>query len=576
MIFSQVPSYVPTSGLVGYWPFNGNANDETPSGYNGTVNGATFTTDRFGNNNSAYNFDGVNDYIQTNYSGILGTANRSVSFWAKHTESFNSSQCASCSRRPIISYGSNVQGPSQIGQGFYCEFNVGLTGINFDGNETTASYSTNSPVNDGQWHQYVYVFNNVSNVSSVKIYQDGILLNNLSYTYLPSFNLNTILGADMAFGRRTFNQNAPYYYKGDLDDIGIWNRALSQQEITNMYNGVNYSDTCNAVSGSLVNGLVGYWPFCGNANDQSGNGNNGVVNGASLTTDRFGNPNSAYEFNMNYIKVNNSSIYNFSDNLSINVWYKISNDMGAITLNTYFVSKHQSGSLDSSYTLYNENNCGPTVYQTDVSGNISFIRNSAFCDTSSWHMLTLTFNNPNMIMYLDGIYYSTITANNIKQTLLPLVFGGTNNSSNPDDIIGRMKGKLDDIGIWNRALTQQEVSQLFNQNQCTTNITVTDTLIINVGQLSYTNPVTYANNITIYPNPANTQVNISFNNITDLTGGNINIINSLGQQVATTPITLSGTTTTMQLNAWGGTGLYFVQILNAQGQIVDIKKIILQ
>jgi hypothetical protein len=82
--------------------------------------------------------------------------------------------------------------------------------------------------------------------------------------------------------------------------------------------------------------------------------------------------------------------------------------------------------------------------------------------------------------------------------------------------------------------------------------------------------------ISISPNPASTQVNISFNNITDLTGGNINIINSLGQQVATTPITLSGTSTTMALDTWGGSGLYFVQILNAQGQILDIKKIILQ
>ena len=94
--------------------------------------------------------------------------------------------------------------------------------------------------------------------------------------------------------------------------------------------------------------------------------------------------------------------------------------------------------------------------------------------------------------------------------------------------------------------------------------------------MSYTAPVTFANNITIYPNPANTQVNISFNNITDLAGGTIKIINSLGQQVATTPITLSGTNTTLALNAWGGTGLYFVQIINAQGQIIDIKKIILQ
>tara|TARA_B100000902_G_C26670287_1_gene602721 strand:- start:79 stop:306 length:228 start_codon:yes stop_codon:yes gene_type:complete len=57
--FGQVPNYVPTNGLVGYWPFNGNANDESVNTNNGTVNGATLTTDRFGNANSAYDFDGV-------------------------------------------------------------------------------------------------------------------------------------------------------------------------------------------------------------------------------------------------------------------------------------------------------------------------------------------------------------------------------------------------------------------------------------------------------------------------------------------------------------------------------------
>jgi hypothetical protein len=78
------------------------------------------------------------------------------------------------------------------------------------------------------------------------------------------------------------------------------------------------------------------------------------------------------------------------------------------------------------------------------------------------------------------------------------------------------------------------------------------------------------------PNPASTQININFNNITNLNGGTLKIINSLGQEVATTPITTSGTNSTMQLATWGGTGMYFVQIINPQGQIVDIKKIILQ
>ena len=58
-----LPSYVPTNGLVGYWGFNGNANDQSGNGNNGTVNGATLTTDRNGNANSAYSFDG-NDFIE--------------------------------------------------------------------------------------------------------------------------------------------------------------------------------------------------------------------------------------------------------------------------------------------------------------------------------------------------------------------------------------------------------------------------------------------------------------------------------------------------------------------------------
>ena len=57
---AQVPNYVPTNGLVAFWPFNGNANDASGNGNNGAVNGATLTTDRNGNANSAYNFDGAN------------------------------------------------------------------------------------------------------------------------------------------------------------------------------------------------------------------------------------------------------------------------------------------------------------------------------------------------------------------------------------------------------------------------------------------------------------------------------------------------------------------------------------
>jgi hypothetical protein len=185
----------------------------------------------------------------------------------------------------------------------------------------------------------------------------------------------------------------------------------------------------------------------------------------------------------------------------------------------------------------------------------------------------MTYNGVSLKYYVNGIQEGSSNAI-FTQNNRNLFVGARQFHLNGPNFF--FDGKIDDIGIWNRALTQTEITQLYNQNQCITNITVTDTLIINVGQLSYTNPVAYANNITIYPNPASKQININFNNITNLVGGSVKVINALGQQVATTPITATGTKTTMSLNRWGYSGLYFVQILNPQGKIVVIKKIILQ
>jgi len=76
-----IVSGIPTNCLVGYWPFNGNANDASGNGNNGTVNGATLTTDRFGNPNSAYSFDGINDEISAPDSPLFEQNARSVTLW---------------------------------------------------------------------------------------------------------------------------------------------------------------------------------------------------------------------------------------------------------------------------------------------------------------------------------------------------------------------------------------------------------------------------------------------------------------------------------------------------------------
>ena len=556
MIFAQVPSYVPTNGLVGYWPFNGNANDQSGNGNNGTVNGATLTTDRNGNSNSAYSFSsGSSVSVPMNYL-LHNLPVRTFSCWFNANGSQN---------------GGRIYETTYLNGGV-AMYNWNILDACYYNGPNECNVTNISTGNLNQWHNLVYVTD--SNTGLGSIYLDGVFIASRNGLPLSSPSPSNWLNNFLKFGLGAQGES----FVGKIDDIGIWNRALTQQEITSMFNGVNYSDTCNAVSGSLVNGLVAYYPFCGNANDQTGNGNNGLVNEATLTTDRFGNVNSAYSFDgvNDFISCLNNNIPMGNSSRTFSAWFYLTPTSGysdGYSLISYGTNSFPDGRLND--VNINQNGIWYNAHQYYAS-TLSSVNN-----TNSWNNLVVTYDNTNISnikIYFNGLLIPTTNYNignvSILNTLNTNVQFGK--AINQYASYFYFNGKIDDIGIWNRALTQQEITQLFNQNQCTTNITVTDTLIINVGQLSYTNPVSYANNITIYPNPANTQVNISFNNISDLTGGTIKVVNSLGQQVATTPITLSGTNTTMPLNTWGGTGLYFVQILNAQGQIVDIKKIILQ
>jgi hypothetical protein len=86
LINTSLSAQIPTNGLVAYYPFNGNANDESGNGNNGIVYGATLTTDRCGNPNSAYYFDGISNYISLNpVNNFIGLNNYSVCFWTMPT-----------------------------------------------------------------------------------------------------------------------------------------------------------------------------------------------------------------------------------------------------------------------------------------------------------------------------------------------------------------------------------------------------------------------------------------------------------------------------------------------------------
>lgn len=217
-------SSIPTLGLTAYWPFSGNAQDQSGNNYNGTVTGASLTTDRFGSANSAYDFNGSSDFISTSYAGIMGAGARSISFWAKTTYSTSSSTA--------VSWGNNAEG-----QRFNCGFNYMTNGATIGAANAAMTYSTPAQVSDNQWHHYVFQFN-ATYLSEAQIYQDGVLLTQATHAYNENMAVNTQPGFNVHFGKIDYPAS-PDYFKGQLDDIRFYNRLLSQNEIDALYNEPN-------------------------------------------------------------------------------------------------------------------------------------------------------------------------------------------------------------------------------------------------------------------------------------------------------------------------------------------------
>jgi len=191
---------------------------------------------------------------------------------------------------------------------------------------------------------------------------------------------------------------------------------------------------------------------------------------------------------------------------------------------------------------------------------------------NSWKHLTIVINQSQVKLFINAQLVSTLNVggSNIGFHAMNPVFGKITDGAYS---IQFLSGSLDDIGIWNRALTQQEITNLYNSNICYQTVTVTDTLVINLGITGY-NPVTYSNSIKIYPNPTNDHITIDYGHFTALNGHQIVIKNSMGQEMFQSAITQQSSY--INLGSWSGKGLYFVHILDPKGNTLDIRKIVLQ
>ena len=228
-IIPQVPNYVSTTGLIVWWPFTGNAKDSSGYGLHGTVSGATLTTDRFGQANKAFQFNGTSSKITGPSSLHLNLLhNRTVSVWMKSNG--NMSDAA------IVGYLSNGHNGYQVlvlssGKIASMEDNWSGGANNPPSNGWAyASSNDSNYLSDNIWHHVLSVRSN----DTTRIYIDGVLQNYMLSTLVPNFASSSLVVG---------SNNTSQYFKGAIDEIGIWNRALTPLEISKLNYGCPHTIT---------------------------------------------------------------------------------------------------------------------------------------------------------------------------------------------------------------------------------------------------------------------------------------------------------------------------------------------
>jgi hypothetical protein len=250
---SQIPQ---SSNLVGEYKFNSNASDSSGNAYDGqTFGGPTLIQDRFGNSNSAYSLDGADDYIHfddnmlsewnVNASGWIEES-FTISFWAKSSKS---------AEEPIISFGvhnsGGLYGSNSYYKGMITRFGttIKMNSNNWPTYSNNAGFPTSDKTYDGNWHHYVLVWN--YDTGYRQAYIDGFLAGEYqqveSNIIMKRFNIRD---KALSIGRERYGNDGSAddpglgsqgTYTGSVDEVRIWNLALSSSEISNLYSYDNTS-----------------------------------------------------------------------------------------------------------------------------------------------------------------------------------------------------------------------------------------------------------------------------------------------------------------------------------------------
>lgn len=225
---SQIPTYVPTDSLVGWWPFDGDVKDYSGNNNHGTAVNLSEDIDRYGNNNKCYSFDGTSSFITIpNNPNLRLTKNWSIAAWI-YTKGFNgfSNYQTIFSKRNdkgvwayslSLSFAGNV---SEINR---------LVSARRDDNLNIELLHCQDSFKSKLWFHVVASCKN----DSLSYFMNGKQIGATQKFNLtvPDQNIEGVIGRICSC-----NSNHPEWFYGKLDDFAIWSRALDSTEIQNLYN----------------------------------------------------------------------------------------------------------------------------------------------------------------------------------------------------------------------------------------------------------------------------------------------------------------------------------------------------
>ncbi len=421
--------------LVSYWRGEGNACDSADGNHGSMENGAGFAAGKVG---QAFSLDGVNDYVEVPDSANLHSNEITVKGWFK-VDNLNSPSTwqniywkgdtpdctAGCANREYTLWLHNS------GQLAFASAPVGSSQL--------VVWSPTGTVAAGQWYHFATVISTSGN--SMQLYINGVLIGSVSY---PSVGMQTTTGP-LRFGFA----NNPIWdpdtssnanFGGLIDEVKVYNTAHTAAEIKAQYDKEN-------------NGPISLWPAEGNADDLIDNNDGTLVNGAGFAAGIFGQ---GFDFDGadDYVTFGTGPVITGTGPFAVEAWVATTDSEGVI------IQQRSAAVFNGEYVLsvggvFLAGNLGRVCWATY--GNSQFGFN--FCSTQTvndgafHHIAGVREADGTGRIYIDGVLDSSQSAPPRTLVAIDVYIG-----KDVRDGIRALDGQIDEVSIWNRALTACEVA----------------------------------------------------------------------------------------------------------------------